>query len=64
MEEKKVMECHCDNCGNEANMTVTCKLVDVVESKEPSAVKVKKQLETRVCSICGNEANLIYDYEG
>lgn len=61
MEEKKVMECHCDNCGNEANMTITCKLVDV---KEPSGAKVKKQLETRVCSICGNEANLIYDYEG
>ncbi|MBM4272635.1 MAG: hypothetical protein FJ139_10865 [Deltaproteobacteria bacterium] len=59
MEEKKVIECHCENCGNEANMTVTCKLVDVVE---PSGAKVKKQLETRVCTECGNEANMIIDF--
>jgi hypothetical protein len=40
-------------------MTVTCKLVDVVE---PSGAKVKKQLETRVCTVCGNEANMIIDF--
>lgn len=50
--------CHCDNCGNEADMVVTCTWVDVQE--EPGKVSKKKK-ETRKCTICGNEADMILD---
>lgn len=58
MAEKKQI-CSCEKCGNEAEMTITCELVDV-ETK-PGVVE-KKQKETRVCSVCGNEANMIIDF--
>ncbi len=29
MAEKKVEVCMCDKCGNEAEMTITCTMVDV-----------------------------------
>ncbi len=51
--------CKCEKCGNEAEMTITCELVEVPVS--PNVVK-KKQRETRVCSVCGNEADMIIDF--
>jgi hypothetical protein len=51
--------CSCENCGNEAEMTITCQMVEVEEA--PEVVK-KKQLEHRVCSVCGNEADMIIDF--
>ena len=51
--------CSCPNCGNEAEMIITCELVDVeVEGKTK-----KKQKETRKCTHCGNEADMIIDLE-
>jgi hypothetical protein len=52
--------CHCEKCGNEAEMTVTCEFIEVAET--PTVVK-KKQKETRVCTVCGNEANMIIDFD-
>ncbi len=53
-------ECHCDVCGSEAEMTITCKMIEV---ENPSGVKMKKQVETRTCKVCGNEADMIIDFD-
>ncbi len=57
MEKREV--CHCEKCGNEAEMTITCQLVDVEAAPGKT---VKKQQETRTCTVCGNEANMIIDF--
>ncbi len=57
--ENKTIQCHCDKCGNEAEMTVTCHYVDV---EEQPGVKVQKEVETRTCTVCGNEADMIIDF--
>ena len=59
MAEKREV-CACTNCGNEAEMVVTCQLVEVEES--PSIVR-KKEKQTRTCTVCGNEADMIVDLE-
>ncbi|MGC8719857.1 MAG: hypothetical protein ACP5TY_07595 [Thermodesulforhabdaceae bacterium] len=48
--------CHCEHCGNEAEMIITCSYVRVSDESEK---KVKK--EHRQCSICGNEADIIIE---
>jgi hypothetical protein len=48
--------CHCENCGNEAEMIITCSYVEVPDRPEG---KVKK--EHRQCSICGGEADIIIE---
>ncbi len=53
-----VKVCNCDKCGNEAEMTITCKEIDV---KELSGVKKKVQ-ETMICKTCGNESVNISDF--
>ncbi len=60
MTETRVEECHCDKCGNEAEMTITCRMVEV---QTPSGETKKKQHETRVCKVCGNEADLIVNFD-
>ena len=50
-----VKVCTCDNCGNEAEMTITCKEIDI---EQQSGVKGRMQQETRVCQVCGNETTL------
>ncbi|MDY6908813.1 MAG: hypothetical protein SWC40_02500 [Thermodesulfobacteriota bacterium] len=50
--------CHCENCGSEADMIVTCEWVEV--EKEPGVVSRKKK-ETRTCTVCGNEADIIVE---
>jgi ribosomal protein S14 len=52
--------CHCEKCGNEAEMTITCELVDVAVA--PKVIE-KKTKEHRVCSVCGNEADLIIAFD-
>ena len=62
---KKV--CECKNCGNEAEMVVTCSLADLepvadpvtpdTENPEP-AHRVKG---SATCSHCGNEADMWVD---
>ena len=60
--------CKCENCGNEAEMVVTCKLPDATDDvKEKGvasgAVKAPKKIKgTATCSQCGNEADMWIEY--
>ena len=56
----KVEVCTCEKCGNEAEMTISCQLLEV---QGPTGEVKKKQKETRTCKVCGNEADMIIDYE-
>lgn len=65
MEPKKVMQCTCENCGNEAEMTIKCEEVVVPEpapeEKAPTPAPAQKVKRTIVCTACGNEADMIVD---
>ena len=61
--------CKCENCGNEAEMVVTCSLPDV-ESEDatvsaPETAKApeteKRVMGTATCSHCGNESDMWID---
>jgi DNA-directed RNA polymerase subunit M/transcription elongation factor TFIIS len=62
--------CECENCGNEAEMTITCTLE--TEDARPVAKPAGSETtddETKgktkgsgVCSQCGNEADMWIDY--
>jgi len=65
---KKV--CECKNCGNEAEMTITCSLDDLEEQQESTAAAPsdtdEKQLKKPIrghatCSHCGGEADMWID---
>jgi len=61
--------CKCENCGNEAEMVVTCSLPDVEaqngavsdtesgQGMEPE----KRVMGTATCTQCGNEADMWID---
>ena len=49
--------CKCENCGNEAEMVVTCSLPDAQAEQEPE----KRVMGTATCSHCGNEADMWID---
>jgi hypothetical protein len=52
--------CKCENCGNEAEMVVSCELLPVSQEKqEPETGKREKK--TFTCVNCGNEADLTID---
>jgi len=61
--------CKCENCGNEAEMVVTCSLPDVeaedgVASASDSLQETgsKKHVKgTATCTHCGNEADMWID---
>jgi DNA-directed RNA polymerase subunit M/transcription elongation factor TFIIS len=61
--------CKCENCGNEAEMVVTCTLPDAPESP-PQEVAVEKKDNApphkvkghATCTHCGNEADMWIDY--
>ena len=70
---KKIVKkeiCKCTNCGNEAEMVITCSLPDVDEgdrtpsaSRPPDRQSTKKRVKgTATCSHCGNEADMWIDY--
>ena len=63
MEQKKVMMCTCENCGNEAEMTIKCEEVVVEEkaAETSSTPQAKKGKGTFTCTQCGNEADMIID---
>jgi ribosomal protein S14 len=67
MAEKKIKQvCRCENCGNEAEMMITCSLEDHKEQPaEPSPVPAKKSKAKghAVCSHCGNEADMWIDLQ-
>ena len=68
---QKKQVCRCENCGNEAEMIVTCSLPEVAPEKEapvpPEAGRAQEQGEkgkvkgTATCSTCGNEADMWID---
>ena len=69
MEQKLTRVCKCENCGNEAEMMVTCSLPGTAEAAPPSE-QARKQPEaphphrvkgTATCSRCGNEADMWID---
>lgn len=63
--------CSCENCGNEAEMQVTCTLDDGQEVVPPvddekivdEASSKKKVQGQSVCSNCGNEADMWVEVE-
>jgi hypothetical protein len=67
MTEKKFKQvCACKNCGNEAEMMITCSLepeeeIPQVESKPDSKTNKKQIKGHSVCSHCGNEADIWLD---
>lgn len=67
MTEKKFKQiCECQNCGNEAEMTITCQLIpeddtDAPEKASPATHNHRKTKGHAVCSRCGNEADIWLD---
>ena len=64
MAEKKYKQvCTCENCGNEAEMVVTCEWVEVEEAeKKMKAENIPQQVKgTGTCTNCGNEAEAWVD---
>ncbi len=70
MTEKKFKQvCECENCGNEAEMTITCRLIpeedtnDASKSKSvpPAGHKHERIKGQAVCSRCGSEADIWID---
>jgi transcription elongation factor Elf1 len=61
--------CKCENCGNEAEMVVTCSLPDVEaqdgavsgpDSSQETGSE-KRVMGTATCTNCGNEADMWID---
>ncbi len=59
--------CTCDNCGNEAEMTITCSIEPEESKSQPTeaeartATRKEKTLGHAVCSQCGSEADIWLD---
>lgn len=64
---KKVKQvCKCENCGNEAEMVVTCSLPDegeaaAGESAHDHTHEPMKVKGSATCTSCGNEADMWVD---
>lgn len=60
----KKQVCKCENCGNEAEMEITCTLPDEPAKSDAKATsaKPKKVKGTAVCKQCGSEADMWIDY--
>lgn len=65
MTEKTIKKvCSCVNCGNEAEMAVTCTLESEPVSQAPKhGAKSAKVKGHGVCSSCGSEADMWLDLE-
>ena len=61
MEPKKTLVCTCENCGNEAEMTINCEEVAVEAPPAQPASPPQPGKHTFVCTQCGNEAEMIVD---
>lgn len=60
--------CKCENCGNEAEMVVTCSLPDdappaaAANKSEPTSPPADQKVKGQAtCSHCGNEADMWVD---
>ncbi|MGB5924333.1 MAG: hypothetical protein WBH36_19055 [Syntrophobacteria bacterium] len=61
-EKRQMMEsCTCENCGNEAEMIVTCELVPVEDPEKKAAGVEKQEKKSFTCESCGSEADMIID---
>jgi len=68
--KKLTRVCKCENCGNEAEMVVTCSLEDMDDTHPPDTPAqqpgeksgVKKIRGSATCQHCGNEADMWIDY--
>ncbi len=65
----KKQVCKCENCGNEAEMEITCTLPDAPPDSSPKAAAPAKPAAepqkikgTAHCAQCGNEADMWIDY--
>ncbi len=61
--------CTCQNCGNEAEMIITCSLEpdeEVVMEHTPDTKESKPARKQRtgqaICTHCGNEAEILVDF--
>jgi hypothetical protein len=70
MQERKITQvCRCENCGNEAEMTITCSIAHEESSPatltaEPKSLDAESKGKIRghaVCSSCGGEADMWLD---
>lgn len=60
MKKREVRQvCKCENCGNEAEMVVTCSLEQPAPEKR--ADREGKVKGTATCTHCGNEADMWVD---
>jgi DNA-directed RNA polymerase subunit M/transcription elongation factor TFIIS len=63
--KKKITQvCKCENCGNEAEMVITCALGDETSENKPSKKEVAGKNKVKgvgTCSTCGNEAEMWID---
>ncbi|QTA78195.1 Uncharacterized protein dnl_04110 [Desulfonema limicola] len=56
--------CECKNCGNEAEMEITCTLEpeeSIAETKVANPAHAHKHKGHAVCTSCGNEADMWVD---
>ena len=61
-EKRQMVEvCTCENCGNEAEMVVTCELVAVEDAGKRAAGVEKQEKRSFTCTACGSEADMIVD---
>jgi hypothetical protein len=65
MTKKKFKQvCKCENCGNEAEMMITCSLEEHEERPMEASAVAEKKSRTKghaVCSHCGSEADMWVD---
>lgn len=65
MAEKRFKQvCECKNCGNEAEMVVTCSLPEDQAEATPK-IAAEGQGQTKghaICSHCGGEADIWLDF--
>ena len=65
-EEQFKQVCECKNCGNEAEMVVTCSMEEVsvrtkADPKFTTTPKAENAQGRAMCSHCGNEADIWLD---
>lgn len=62
MEKRQMVEvCKCENCGNEAEMIVTCELVPVDDPEKKATGVEQQEKKSFTCTSCGNEADMLVD---
>jgi len=61
MTTRKTIVCTCENCGNEAEMTIKCEEVIIEEPAAPTPPPAAPEKKTLVCTRCGNESEMLVD---